>query len=355
MKNLRYLSLVLCLGLSGCSSEPPKCSDKETISILKSILIDHTKLSIDELLKNYFIGQKLPKNPNFENNIFFESIISTAYDEKIKKLNCNATLVIPATEASFDELRSSMLGGRPSDAFTDIFVGFSQERYTFDIMYQSQLNDINQQIVIINNLSNHELTMISAKFLATLFGQVKLPTPKADGFDEESVGPRGEDLDIKEEFDDSKDISVTDVGLFIESSLTLDNETNDNQINGGKVLNVLIKKGVLENSPISSYDYHNYYLAKTDVKVLGARLLAFNHEVVEKWVGCCPNEGNVVLLEVNDSMSEIEQFAKLNKCNLKTGADIFIPEEVSKSNKINSLNLSKLALLGCQEDYRKIN
>ena len=366
MRNLSYLFITFFILISGCTNDPPKCSDPQTLTIFNQILKDNSQNYIDNILTSNPPSSKIFKDDIFKNNLSVENIRATAYDEKIKKFNCEATLVIPAIDDSNKTLNSEYVG-----KINFIYLITLNEKpnweklFKINLTYESQLNDKNEHFVVINNLSDKELYKLSIRAFVNEISK-SIITSEVNGKNLPNSDEIQEPITLEEEQSKEKlpvasnneqsiDVIDSDLGQFVESSLALDEATGDNQLDGGKVIDVLIKKGVLENTPVSSYDYHNYYLSRTDLNVLGAKMLAYNHEVVEKWLGCCPNEGNVVLLEVKDSMLKIEEFAKLNKCALKTGTAMLLPDEVLNSNKINEIDSSTLALLACQEDYRRIN
>lgn len=65
----------------GCASEPPKCSEEDTLSVLKE-LVSKSFLEFDEASKD-----------ELSESIRFELPRATAFDEKIKKFSCEARLV----------------------------------------------------------------------------------------------------------------------------------------------------------------------------------------------------------------------------------------------------------------------
>ena len=144
-----------------------------------------------------------------------------------------------------------------------------------------------------------------------------------------------------------------DVSSLIEASLTLDPKTGNNLIDGSKIVSQLTENGVFVSLPESNYDCRNIYLVKKDIKVLGGQLLVFNYQHLKEWIGCCPNEGNQVLLQVKGDLTAIRKFADTNKCAVKVGSDIHIPDEVSQALHLSGDDNTQLVQLGCQEEYRE--
>lgn len=101
---------VMSMFLAGCSKTPPKCSDEDTASLVRKIILDQfggsEGLTEKEILENLKI--ELPR--------------ASAYDEKIKKYSCEAKLV-------------------------------AGNKYQLPITYESQLDDQNQLVVSVSGIS----------------------------------------------------------------------------------------------------------------------------------------------------------------------------------------------------------
>lgn len=101
---------VMSVFLAGCSKAPPKCSDEDTASLVRKIILDQfggsEGLTEKEILENLKI--ELPR--------------ASAYDEKIKKYSCEAKLV-------------------------------AGNKYQLPITYESQLDDLNQHVVSVSGIT----------------------------------------------------------------------------------------------------------------------------------------------------------------------------------------------------------
>lgn len=104
--------------LSACSKEPPKCSDKETLDIIKRIFSDQIG-EVEGVTKK-----------DIENKLTIKNGRADAYDEKVKKYTCSAKLGIA-------------------------------EQWELPIHYVSQLDDKNEHIVSINGLTRKELVGVA--------------------------------------------------------------------------------------------------------------------------------------------------------------------------------------------------
>jgi hypothetical protein len=105
---------VVATFLAACTKEPPKCSDDETIALIRQIIMDQTGGSEGLIEKD------------IKENLVFEFPRASAFDEKIKKYNCEAKLIA---------------GGM----------------YQLPITYESQLDDKNRHIVVIEGISRGDL------------------------------------------------------------------------------------------------------------------------------------------------------------------------------------------------------
>lgn len=114
MSNISWFSVVipaaLIAMLSGCSKEPPKCSDEGTIRLARQIIVGNIG------------GLEGATEEEIKHNLVFELPRATAYDEKILKYSCSAKL---------------LAGGLPG----------------IEIIYESQLDDSGQHIVGVGGLT----------------------------------------------------------------------------------------------------------------------------------------------------------------------------------------------------------
>lgn len=127
--------------ISGCTEsvltpETPKCSDEDTLSLATEIIAEQAggTQAIAELIKfeqdiseekKILNGGDLTED-QLKNSIKLELPRPTAFNENIKKYDCEATLTIGKSKA-------------------------------FSIHYESQLDDSNQHIVSVNSLSKDEM------------------------------------------------------------------------------------------------------------------------------------------------------------------------------------------------------
>lgn len=109
--------------LSGCAQDPPKCSDVETLSLVKQIISN--KLRIKNLSEQ-----------EVKNNLEFEFSRASAFDKSIKKYSCQAKLIAG--------------------------------KYELPISYESQLDDQNQHIVLVDNFADSDLYNIKNEITSTI-------------------------------------------------------------------------------------------------------------------------------------------------------------------------------------------
>ena len=111
--------MTAAVAISACSKSPPKCSDEETFSLVRKIILDQIGgsdgLTAEEISENLKI----------------EYARASAYDEKIKKLSCEAKLI-------------------------------SGDQYQLPITYESQLDDKNDHIVSVGGISMADLIAVKS-------------------------------------------------------------------------------------------------------------------------------------------------------------------------------------------------
>jgi len=113
------MATVIASFLTACAKEPPKCSDDDTFSLVRKLVLD--KLGGGEGLSEKEI----------KDNMKIEFARASAFDEKIKKFSCEAKLTV---------------GGM----------------YELPITYESQLDDKNQHIVSVGGIGRGDLFSLRA-------------------------------------------------------------------------------------------------------------------------------------------------------------------------------------------------
>lgn len=105
--------------LAACGKEPPKCSDDDTFSLVRKIILDQLG------------GGEGLSEKEIKDNMKIEFPRASAFDEKIKKYNCDAKLTV---------------GGM----------------YELPITYESQLDDKGQHIVSVGGIRRGDLFALQA-------------------------------------------------------------------------------------------------------------------------------------------------------------------------------------------------
>lgn len=107
--------------LAGCAKTPPKCSDDDTASLVRKIILDQ------------FGGSEGLTEKEIMENLKIELPRASAYDEKIKKYSCEAKLV-------------------------------AGNKYQLPITYESQLDDQNQHLVSVSGITLGDNINLKAAF-----------------------------------------------------------------------------------------------------------------------------------------------------------------------------------------------
>lgn len=136
----------------------------------------------------------------------------------------------------------------------------------------------------------------------------------------------------------------------IERSLTADPKHESRLIDGQEVVLELSQQGALKRKPNERRDYSDYYVPQRTIYVLGAKLISFEHEYITRYIGCCVNPGNAVVLQPSKETVEIEEFSRRNGCKYSVGDEIFyVPERAMK--KLTKSERSSLVEVSCKDDY----
>ena len=124
----KLLAALVCLPLlSACTKAPPKCSDPATTGLVKQILLD--KLGVNAADRDK-IGVQL-----LDSILSLENTRPSAFDEKIRKVSCEATLVVN----SKDETGNT---------------------YRLPLNFESQLDDQDNHVVAVTGLLKGDLQQI---------------------------------------------------------------------------------------------------------------------------------------------------------------------------------------------------
>jgi hypothetical protein len=137
---------------------------------------------------------------------------------------------------------------------------------------------------------------------------------------------------------------------IIEKSLTYDAKRQTRFVDGKVVVRQLVKSGAFKEKPTQRMDYADYYVPQKPVSVLGAKLISFEHQYQQKYIGCCVNPGNAVVLHPTKSVENIKSFADKNRCRFSAGREIFlVPDEALKG--LSDKERLSLVEVSCKDDY----
>ena len=112
--NAVIMCALIAILLSGCSKEPPKCSDDKTTALVRKIILDQIH------------GSEKLSEKEIQEIVKIEFPRASAFDEKIKKYSCQGKLISGGT-------------------------------YELPITYDSQLDDKGQHIVSVGGISQVDL------------------------------------------------------------------------------------------------------------------------------------------------------------------------------------------------------
>lgn len=126
MKRALLIASVSVVWMTGCSNEPPKCSDPSTFSVIRQIIVE-------ELGPSHPVASL--SAAELENALLIRDPRASGYDEKIKRFSCEATLFVP--------------------------MKVNDLQFHVGIRYESQLDDNKQHLVVLNGFTKHDWIWIS--------------------------------------------------------------------------------------------------------------------------------------------------------------------------------------------------
>jgi hypothetical protein len=143
MKTLSYFVILVTLivGMHGCGTKTPSCSDEDTIKLVKETfhqaLIDSaTAAGIDNSVTNN-IFNKLGVNVS--------AITTASHDEKIGKYQCNASFETKLSGKSAQIINTPLFKMNIKSDLSLSQVKVADDSITNDIQYSSQLTDDKKQ------------------------------------------------------------------------------------------------------------------------------------------------------------------------------------------------------------------
>lgn len=133
-------------------------------------------------------------------------------------------------------------------------------------------------------------------------------------------------------------------------SLTYNEETSNNVLGGDELIKRMQSNGIFPRNPSLEEDYSKYYIPSKDLELLGSSVLVFEHEELGRFIGCCPNPGNAVIVKINNNENELIDFSKKNKCKVYDQPFVMAPQNLPPMLSIDST--SKYITISCKDNYR---
>lgn len=133
-------------------------------------------------------------------------------------------------------------------------------------------------------------------------------------------------------------------------SLTYNEATSDNVLSGEELIKRMQSNGIFSNKPSLEEDYSKYYIPNKDIELFGSSVLVFEHEELGRFIGCCPNPGNAVIVKINNNENELIDFARKNKCKVRHQPFVMAPQSLIPM--LNIEDAGKYITISCKDNYR---
>lgn len=268
------LTVVLTSSLVACKKKVPLCSDVETLSIARKIILQ------------WIGGPGELNETELAEAIKFEYPLASSFNESIKKYTCTAKVKIG--------LRNST-----------------------DISYSSQLDDKDQHIVTVNGISRQAQNAMTNSLYAVKHEIANRPLPASDE--------------------------------TITKAAKLKADKISRTITSEKLVRSFQAAGYLNSRPDawSQGGYTQYLFFQKPYTFKGHDILVVSHDVVGRWIGCCPTEGFQMLFKVDGGTGDLESFARAHSCKLEKVKNT--KEYFQFSNlRNNPLQNGNFAVLSCR-------
>jgi hypothetical protein len=112
-------------------------------------------------------------------------------------------------------------------------------------------------------------------------------------------------------------------------------------------LSKLHAAGILPKHYTSRFDYVSYYRPKKAVYFHGAKLLYFEYEYLEEFIGCCVDDGFGLILQGKPN-NEIVKFATDSGCKINEGDQAYLPYDINKEFKVRRIQIESVFELSCR-------
>lgn len=105
--------------------------------------------------------------------------------------------------------------------------------------------------------------------------------------------------------------------------------------------------GIISKDVTRRFDYVSYYRPKRSVFFHDSKLLYFEYEYMDEFIGCCVNEGFGLILQGKPG-DEAMNFAVDNGCEINDGRQIYLPPNIEKELKTRGVEIGSVFELSCR-------
>ena len=112
-------------------------------------------------------------------------------------------------------------------------------------------------------------------------------------------------------------------------------------------LHALQSSGILPRNAHSRSDYVSYYRPTKPVFFHGARLLYWEYEYMEEFIGCCVDEGFGLILQ-GGADDAVMHFAAENGCEIRDSGQMYLPPDLEKAFETKGIDTGSVYELSCR-------
>ena len=101
----------------------------------------------------------------------------------------------------------------------------------------------------------------------------------------------------------------------------------------------LVQAGILDDKVQERFDYTSYFPPRREVRFHGAKLLYFEYEYLDEFIGCCVDDGFGLVLQGKPD-SDAVAFAHEHECSIRAGEEVYLPDELKVDRSVEIYELS---------------
>ena len=101
----------------------------------------------------------------------------------------------------------------------------------------------------------------------------------------------------------------------------------------------LVRAGIISDKVQERFDYVSYFPPLREVRFHGAKLLYFEYEYLDEFIGCCVDDGFGLVLQGKPG-PEAAAFAQAHDCSIRGEDEVYLPHDLKVDRSAGIYELS---------------